>query len=101
MGQYVGTPPVFLSRLAWMEGLNGAGSWLWEEKDDPRLTHLVCLKCCRLWCVYVCKTCDLFTNSTRLLNGKYRGCVFTQSMLTVSKTADRKRKKKLTGRSDY
>lgn len=84
---------LFLSRLAWTEGLNGAGSWLWEEKDDPHLAHFVCLKCRRLWGVYVCETRDLFANGTRLLNGKYGGCVFIQCMLTVCETADRKREK--------
>ena len=92
----MGTPPIFLSHLAWMLGLNGAGSWLREEKDDPHVTHMVC--CC-LW--RVCKTCDLHTNRGRLLNGKYTGCVFIQSVLTVSKTADKKKRKKLTARGFY
>lgn len=51
------------------------------------LPSLVCV------CAYVRKTCDLFANSTRLLNGKNRGCVFIQSMLSVSKSADKNRKK--------
>lgn len=36
-----------------------------------------------LMCVSMCKTCDLFANNTS-------GCLFIQSMLTVSKTADKK-----------